>query len=447
MNGVKIAKYVVSLVVLSGCLPDVSGDPPPGDKLIYPVGLSTTKNDEYLLVANSNYDLRYNAGTLVAIDLDKLDSIREAGGKSDWQSKNGRQLYVPEEELIHEESTIRMDAFASDLELTPKGNRVLIPVRGGSERHILIVDVDEEKKNGRVLGCGEGDDLKCNGAHKVTSNDKVTLPIEPYEVAILDYEKQLVDDEGNKATITSTIGFATHLYSGAVSSFMIENNEGKLDAELLSVMGNVVPEASGIAVNSQNNEVYVSGRLNAEKYIAVLKVMYGGMGGTYTNDPIFGWTDKIEYSGDLYGGTDARGIAVSPSGKTAVVVTRTPSALLRIDTETREVVDMVSIGTDPSVVQIFEDEENGGVYAFILCFKSNNVYIVEPNTMKVYVRSTGSGPHAVAFDKKRKYAYIANFRESTITIIEATPPFNHVRVEGEDVQLMIGKPRLPDDHN
>jgi DNA-binding beta-propeller fold protein YncE len=172
--------------------------------------------------------------------------------------------------------------------------------------------------------------------------------------------------------------------------------------------------------------------------------MTGGYGGTYTNKPFFGRTDKIDYARDIYGATDARGIAVSPNGKTAVVVTRTPSALLRIDTETRKIVDMASIGTDPSVVQLFEDEDN--VYAFVLCYRNNNVYIVEPETMQVYVRSTGSGPHAVTFDKKRKYAYIANFSESTITIIEATPPFNHVRVDGQNVQIMIGKPRLPEDH-
>ena len=147
----------------------------------------------------------------------------------------------------------------------------------------------------------------------------------------------------------------------------------------------------------------------------------------------------------MYGGSDARGIAVDPNKNEALVVTRSPEALLRIDTQTREMIDMTSLGTDPSVVQLFEDE--GKTYAFVLCFKGNNLYIVEPETMQVFVRSTGSGPQAIAFDKKRKWAYIANFRESTISIIEATPPFSHVRVEGKDMELMIGKPRLPEDHN
>ena len=38
-----------------------------------------------------------------------------------------------------------------------------------------------------LLDCGEGADLRCNGAQRVESNDDYTLPIEPYEVASLDY--------------------------------------------------------------------------------------------------------------------------------------------------------------------------------------------------------------------------------------------------------------------
>ena len=469
MKEASIFSIVVSFMVISGCMPDTSGDPPPSDRLIYPVGLATTASDDYLLVANSNFDLRYNAGTLVAIDLKKLEYIQQGGGKEtdtdtdadagtntdagtytginldEWRSPSGEFLYVPPGELIDPKDTIRMDAFASDLELTPNMNRALIPVRGGKERHILVVEVDETAANGRVLSCGQGDGLKCDSAHRVTSNEDVTLPIEPYAVSSMNLSRRIIDDDNREVTVTNTLGFATHLKSGSVSAFIIDNNQGGLDARLIDVVNNVVKEASGIGVNPINNEIYVSGRENDEQYLAVLKILTGGLGGTYTNKPYFGVTDKVSYASDLLGGTDTRGIAVTSDGSDAFVISRTPEALLHVDTETRKLIDKTTVGADPSVAALYEDET--GSYVFVVCYKSNQVFIVETDTMNVHVRTTGLGPQAVAFDKKRKLAYIANFTESTISVIHATPPFDHVRIAGEKTKLMIGKPHLPEDHN
>jgi DNA-binding beta-propeller fold protein YncE len=433
------------LTAISGCFIDISGEPPPGDELVFPVGLTTTENDVYLLVANSNFDLRYNAGTVIAISLDKLEDYQKNGGDAEWESPDGKFLYVPEEVLVDPNDTIRIGSFASDLEMTPDFKRAIVPVRGGKTRAIVIIDVDEFKANGRLLNCGQGKDLQCNKAHRVESNDRFTLPIEPYEVTSLVDEQTLLDEDGNETVHRTVFGFATHLYSGDVSAFTIENSNGDLAAELIAVSHDVVPEASGIAA-SDTGEIYVAGRSNADKYIAVMRLVTGSTTGTLTNNPFFGLSDKINYVRDIYGGTDARGIAVDPdpAGNNVLVVTRTPEALLRFDTQSqsRGLVDLTTLGSDPSVVGVFYDEETGKSYAFVLCYASNQIYIVEPELMQVYVRTTGTGPQAVAFDKKRKLAYIANFRESTISIIQAVPPFDHLRVEGKKTRLMIGRPHL-----
>ncbi len=438
--------FILSALPLS-CLPDTSGKSPPSNSLIYPVGLAITASDDYLLVANSNFDLKYNAGTLVAVSLDKLDEIIDAGGNADWISKDNRFLYIPEKELIDANSTIRLAAFASDLQLTPNKKRAILPIRGGTERHILIVDVDELAQNGRVLNCDQDDDLSCSDEYRVTGNSNVLLPIEPYAVTSLELPSTIPDDSQREVPMTNTIGFATHLASGAVSVFQIENSQGEIDPELLSVVNNVVPEAGGIAANPTNNEIYVSGRKNPDSNIAILKLLRGGTGGTYTNKAFSGLTDRITLSGDLMGGTDLRGIAVKADGTGAVAVSRTPEALISIDTVNRRMTDLITLGTDPSVVSLLENET--GAYSFVLCFKSNQVFIVDHQTMQVYVRVVGSGPQAVTFDKKRNLAYIANFRESTITLLHSTPPFEHVSVKtsGENAKLMIGIPRLPENNN
>ena len=233
------------LAALAGCLPEYSGESPPGDQLIYPVGLSTTKNDDYLLAVNSNFDLQYNAGTVVALSLDRLRTIQESGGSDEWLSNDGTFLFIPDTELIDPKDSVRIGSFASDISLTPDKNRALVPVRGGEERAIVILDIDETGSNGRVLNCGQRGDLTCDRTHQVTSNDRVTLPIEPYEVASMVYTRE--DVQG--VPLSMTVGFATHLYSGDVSAFVIEN-QGRLAPELFSVAREVVPGASGIRKTS-----------------------------------------------------------------------------------------------------------------------------------------------------------------------------------------------------
>jgi DNA-binding beta-propeller fold protein YncE len=282
----------------------------------------------------------------------------------------------------------------------------------------------------------------------VESNQDISLPIEPYEVAALEYGDV-------------TLGFSTHLAGGEVSLFRIDDN-GKLAPELLSVVDGVVPGASGIAVNHVNREIYVSGRHDPTPHVAVMKVLTDSANGSYVNNPYFDDVGSISLYKDMYAGTDARGLAVSSSGETALLVTRLPEALLKIDTESRELIDMTTLGADPSLVALFE-EDNGNLdptddiaTAFVLCFLSDQVYIVDPEIMQVHVRTTGFGPHAIAFDKTRQRAYIANFRESTITIIETVWPYNQVGAlvtDPEDPQrqqtatLKIGIPRLPKDHS
>ena len=64
----------------------------------------------------------------------------------------------------------------------------------------------------------------------------------------------------------------------------------------------------------------------------------------------------------------------------------------------------------------------------------------------VAVRSTGSGPQSLAFDDTRSLVYIANFRESTVSVFHAEWPFDYVR-DSTGREVKIGVPRLPKGHD
>lgn len=435
---------MAAFVVLGvGCMPDTSGIDPPGDRMIYPVGISTIVDDQFLLVVNSNFDLEYNAGTVTAIDIRDLDAEIEAPESE--TSKDDNYRFLSASKLIQADETIRVGAYASDLNLTPGGDRALIPVRG--ERSIVVIDVGDAAA-GQLLDCGEGADLRCDGAHRVDSNDEYTLPIEPYEVASLDYP----EPNGE----TTTLGFATHLAGGEVSLFVIRDGQTGSAAppELIRVLKGVVPGASGIAVNPVNRDIYVAGRRDPDPHVAVLRVLTDSANGYYSDNPFFNQVDHVPIGEEMYAGTDARGIAVSSDGSRGYVVVRSPASLLEFSVDGYFMTDLESVCTEPSVVELY-DYDNGTpetdddvTYAFVLCFVTGQVVIVDtrgPNV--VAVQSTGAGPHAITFDRTRGRAYIANFRESTISIIKIEPPFfDHLRDSAGRV-VKIGKPKLPKGHN
>lgn len=77
------AASVVLAALLGGCFSSTDGSPPPLDTLYFPVGLSVFGDGRFLAVANSDYDLHYNAGTLLVLDLDQIRARTPAVCSSD----------------------------------------------------------------------------------------------------------------------------------------------------------------------------------------------------------------------------------------------------------------------------------------------------------------------------------------------------------------------------
>lgn len=494
--------YLLGAVLFAGCMPGTAGIEPPSDELIYPVGLAMTPSGRYLVALNSNFDLKYNAGTLVAIDVsdlaEALPSEACPDGENDQRkchlkvtdpvsrcSADGGECFLHESALIFKKDTVFLGAFASDLEVTPKGDRLLIPVRGS--RAILIVDMESTAAAHDVLDCGQGTSgRECGNDHQVVDSGKsgdgipdVTLPIEPYEVTSFDYEAR--DANGDVVWIT-TYGAATHLASGEVSLFQIAEQDARTGQEtglaptLVATVGNVIPGASGIATNplsrdvdsSRAGEIYVTGRHDSSPDIAVLKLLTGGGTGPTHNNPYFNVVGRISLGQDLYSATDARGIAITSDGQRGYMVTREPSSLLAIDLAGRQMMGQTVVGAEPSSVYLYEhdggtpdDPSDDRTFAFVLCFSIDRVYIIETSTMELLTtRTTGAGPQALTVDRERGRVYIANFRESTISVLTIEdayePVFDHLRFRDlgpapkdvdENAIIKIGVPSSPSKHN
>ena len=70
----------------AGCGLGQTGIDPPMDQIFWPAGLAVDPSGNWLYVVNSNNDLRFNAGTLIAIDLQKAKQERAVpGAASQWR--------------------------------------------------------------------------------------------------------------------------------------------------------------------------------------------------------------------------------------------------------------------------------------------------------------------------------------------------------------------------
>src|SRR5689334_11633018 len=61
-----------AVVLAAGCFTDNEGQSPPPDAIYYPTGLILSPGGTTLFVTNSDFDLQYNGGTILALDLTKL---------------------------------------------------------------------------------------------------------------------------------------------------------------------------------------------------------------------------------------------------------------------------------------------------------------------------------------------------------------------------------------
>jgi len=123
---------VLGGLALAGCTLHQAGVTPPDNRIFFPSGGVVDPDGGWLYVVNSNSDLRYNAGTIVAIDLTaaRLTYLAAQGGNaplcsydpryvppaadhsSCWDTTDPNILNVDDQGLIDRGATVRIGSFA-----------------------------------------------------------------------------------------------------------------------------------------------------------------------------------------------------------------------------------------------------------------------------------------------------------------------------------------------
>jgi hypothetical protein len=212
---------LLATLTLGGCFATDTGPSPPPQQFYYPTGLAVSPGGKALIVANSDFDLQYRAGTVQLVDLARLKKLLpplkndriDCAAAGLAPNKGADALLFPgpctpisaeappdgNGSLIRATATI--GAFVSDALVVrrPPANstekqteaRLLLPVRGDPSLTWLSIDDDTSGQQNFRLECGQGADGRCADDHRAGTDASanlrdLTLPGEPFAIAASD---------------------------------------------------------------------------------------------------------------------------------------------------------------------------------------------------------------------------------------------------------------------
>ena len=176
------------------CVSPGEGPSPDSGEMYFPVGLAISPGGHTLYVANSDFDLQYNGGTILALDLDRIrknvSQISDPDNPCGGLASNDESLLYPgpcspislanppdgQGSLVA--ASVEIGAFATDVLVVARpeeqgpGTRVFVPVRG--DPSVTWMDVEDDRfVDGpftRSLDCG-GD--RCDLQHRAGRGSRI----------------------------------------------------------------------------------------------------------------------------------------------------------------------------------------------------------------------------------------------------------------------------------
>jgi YVTN family beta-propeller protein len=455
-----LAAAVASAAAL-GCGLNQEGIAPPTDRIFYPGAIAVDPTGSWLYVVNSNADLRFNDGTMMAINM-ALVREKAVGRPTDlemchdgqfinpitgpentccWDALDSNILDCDERQFVAKDSTVKIGSFGSALAIQVDKDtgrqRLLAAVRGNAsitwiDTTTVVPDLADRTHDQVSFACAPnatpGAFGECDEAHRVTMTTDPNRPVEePYALALDQTQKLL---------------YVGHLRAGYLS---VVNLAGNLDTDPPTFVG-VFP---GIFPGDVNGSVGVtsltltqtginSGRIYAtSRFVpragAFAPISLGDLSGTQAqnNHDIF-----LANAGDVFVsplvGSEVRGIQIIPEINRTFMLQRTPPALVGFNTSNGQNIptDVVEMCNGPTFLHMtppFQPDDDQGLdkRLFVTCFESGEVYVVDPYSPRVIaIVEVGRGPAGLAFsndDPLHPLAFVAGFGANNLSVIDLAP--------------------------
>jgi hypothetical protein len=412
----------LALVVLStGCNFDQQGIPPEPATLNFPVSVSLSRPAEpgsaprHLFVVNSNFDLRFNDGTLMAFDLDRIAERLEADGCSEATPCELEDLGP----LLANE--VGIGSHADGLAVSADGTRLYMP--GRSNRNLTYVDwlpeqarfecEQGEPEDGVVPRCGDAFRRGSDGP--VTSQRELTLTGDPVAVTT-----GRLEDVGGTPGSGDFVLLA--LRDGRVALFVEQGGPGSTPV-LAHIVDGLPNSIVSMTLQPGTGLVWVTSALSRSLGRVGIVVDRSDPARSFLYDA------GAMRLGGVDDGQDTRDIQFDPVRplERAFVLARRPESVITLDLTRRGVNagdvaigDIYEVGAGPSRMVL--TRAGGRTYALASTFNARRLFVIDvEHTGLVAVVGGFSGPFEMVVDDARQLLYVVDFAVSVVRIIDLAP--------------------------
>ena len=406
------------------------GVAPTAETLNFPIAVGLTSagdpaGPQYLLVASSDFDLRFNAGALHSIDLDAVDAFL-ASCRSATPDPSDPDAPLPTCDA--DDATLRdmmvsevlIGGQASSIAISGDQRRAYVAVR--SDRDVTWVDVAPDGR----LACGNnGDGTACSSErrHLAVAEGCGRAPFAPGDpVAVV--AGRVADlsgdpaDESDFLVVVHRNGRAGLALETATAGGTTPTLVHMLDSLPLDVVNAGLEPGAGVVWLNQS----AANLQRASRDVALVGV---ALDARRECSLLFG-AGRVSLEG-VDDGRDTRDVAFDPSGQSAYLLSRRPEAVLEVRlggtplTATGSALgDLTPLARGPARMDI--GEIGGRTFLFVTAFDAQSVVVVDVALGRSVVVVTGmTGPQDIAFDPLRQLLYVADFRDSVVRVIDVRP--------------------------
>jgi DNA-binding beta-propeller fold protein YncE len=448
--------------VASSCGFGESGVPPPLDRVFLPQGVAADPGGRFLYVVNSNSDLRFNAGTIVAVDVARAgmahgsgeyprcpspgflpDNASVALGRACcWDYFDERILNCDDRLFIDPGKTVRIGSFGSQALIEPRtdlpgvSSRLYVAVRAEPSVTFLDVVASGSDVNLRCTSAG-GSDQVCEDNFKIRGDYRNPAP-----TAVRLWE------EPNSLAFDSALGL---LYVGhSIEGLSVIDVCGPMPS-LRSVNRSIFTQAgfgiTAVTLDEPGNparNLLVSGRSLFGGFQAPAAEVHSiALRGAGTGCPAQGEGPRnveavesgVLYSSAFYAnGIDIHDVVQSPSGDRAYLLHRNagsrlnPPAVVEVDRS----VDAQGKRLDRSVAvietcagptEMHMHDAGRGPRLYVVCFEAGQIYIFDLNPLTLTdAINVGRGPTRLVFSPTDpKVGYVIGFSDNNVSVLDLSP--------------------------
>jgi hypothetical protein len=447
-----------SLTVLLGlqfagaCNLDNVGDPPPDADIYFPTGLFLSGQSEdsaarFLYVLNSNFDLRYNRGSVQVFDLDALDArLGECASP-------GLNCQVPATDLVVDE--VLVPSLGTAYSVSPDRRRLYLTSR--TDQSLLYIDLDENADGEAVLQCDESErrcsDDRRRGADTAENARGALFPAEP--VSIVTFPAATAAPSLDAENTPGDFVLVAHRW-GQVSLF---HDSGTGGPKLLQVLAQLPLEPTGIEFDPGTHLAYMSlyartaangsSRLLSRLALNVEVSPSGSLDASYLYDVGTVVIDGVAPQ------RSTRALRMNPARQGQLLVTgERPASLLFVNVGTSDdpgalaaptlaAQEIVTVGDGP--MRMAYGKIGDREIIAVSCFDAKQLYLVDAvRSTVVSVIHNLNGPFDVGIDSTRRRLYLSDFRASNVLVVDLSPLANVGMGERTDTPIIgtLGIPKV-----